>query len=159
MIDEYPILAVAAALARGTTRMHGLAELFRQPRAQERLDSRHQLRAEPAAHVLGPHADLVLRNDERAREGGPHPERCLRARPHFERAVGLEPRRDPVRLERMMELGLGFVELLQRHLVGLGRSDFVERRRQRIRFSNRLARGGDGIHVVLAWRDLEVDPR
>jgi len=27
MIDEYPILAVAAASARGTTRMHGLAEL------------------------------------------------------------------------------------------------------------------------------------
>ena len=27
MIDEYPILAVAAACARGTTRMHGLAEL------------------------------------------------------------------------------------------------------------------------------------
>jgi len=27
MIDEYPILAVAAAFARGTTRMHGLAEL------------------------------------------------------------------------------------------------------------------------------------
>jgi 3-phosphoshikimate 1-carboxyvinyltransferase len=27
MIDEYPILAVAAALARGTTRMEGLAEL------------------------------------------------------------------------------------------------------------------------------------
>jgi 3-phosphoshikimate 1-carboxyvinyltransferase len=27
MIDEYPILAVAAAFATGTTRMHGLAEL------------------------------------------------------------------------------------------------------------------------------------
>ncbi len=27
MIDEYPILAVAASFARGTTRMHGLAEL------------------------------------------------------------------------------------------------------------------------------------
>jgi 3-phosphoshikimate 1-carboxyvinyltransferase len=27
MIDEYPILAIAAACARGTTRMHGLAEL------------------------------------------------------------------------------------------------------------------------------------
>src|SRR5207244_7820622 len=27
MIDEYPILAVAAAFARGTTVMHGLAEL------------------------------------------------------------------------------------------------------------------------------------
>ena len=27
MIDEYPILAVAAAAARGTTRMRGLAEL------------------------------------------------------------------------------------------------------------------------------------
>ena len=27
MIDEYPILAVAASCARGTTRMHGLAEL------------------------------------------------------------------------------------------------------------------------------------
>ena len=27
MIDEYPILAVAAAFAEGTTRMHGLGEL------------------------------------------------------------------------------------------------------------------------------------
>jgi 3-phosphoshikimate 1-carboxyvinyltransferase len=27
MIDEYPVLAVAAAFAQGTTRMHGLAEL------------------------------------------------------------------------------------------------------------------------------------
>ena len=27
MIDEYPVLAVAAASARGVTRMHGLGEL------------------------------------------------------------------------------------------------------------------------------------
>ena len=58
MIDEYPILAVAAACAKGTTRMLGLAEL--RAKESDRLASVSAgLSANGVKHEMGA-ADLVV---------------------------------------------------------------------------------------------------
>ena len=68
MIDEYPILAVAAACAAGTTRMLGLAEL--RAKESDRLSSvAAGLAANGVRHEMG--ADfLVVDGDGRAPNGG-----------------------------------------------------------------------------------------
>ena len=68
MIDEYPILAVAAACAEGTTRMPGLAEL--RAKESDRLSSvAAGLAANGVRHEMG--ADfLVVKGDGRAPGGG-----------------------------------------------------------------------------------------
>jgi len=68
MIDEYPILAVAAACAEGTTRMLGLAEL--RTKESDRLSSvAAGLAANGVRHEMG--ADfLIVDGDGRAPSGG-----------------------------------------------------------------------------------------
>jgi 3-phosphoshikimate 1-carboxyvinyltransferase len=68
MIDEYPVLAVAAAFAEGTTVMRGLAEL--RVKESDRLASTATLlRANGvAAEVVGD--DLIVHGKGRARGGG-----------------------------------------------------------------------------------------
>jgi 3-phosphoshikimate 1-carboxyvinyltransferase len=68
MIDEYPILAVAAACAEGTTRMLGLAEL--RAKESDRLSSvAAGLAANGVRHEMG--ADfLIVHGDGRAPLGG-----------------------------------------------------------------------------------------
>jgi 3-phosphoshikimate 1-carboxyvinyltransferase len=68
MIDEYPILAVAAACAEGTTRMLGLAEL--RAKESDRLSSvAAGLAGNGVAHEMG--ADnLVVQGDPRGPTGG-----------------------------------------------------------------------------------------
>src|SRR6476659_6753840 len=68
MIDEYPILAVAAACAKGTTRMLGLAEL--RAKESDRLSSvAAGLAANGVRHEMG--ADfLVVQGDGRPPPGG-----------------------------------------------------------------------------------------
>lgn len=58
MIDEYPILAVAAAAARGTTRMRGLAEL--RVKESDRLAATAALLAVNGARVAVEGDDLVV---------------------------------------------------------------------------------------------------
>ena len=68
MIDEYPILAVAAACAEGTTRMLGLAEL--RAKESDRLASvAAGLRPTACSHEMG--ADcLIVHGDGAAPRGG-----------------------------------------------------------------------------------------
>ena len=68
MIDEYPILAVAAACAEGATRMLGLAEL--RAKESDRLSSvAAGLAANGVVHEMG--ADnLVVHGDPRGPAGG-----------------------------------------------------------------------------------------
>jgi 3-phosphoshikimate 1-carboxyvinyltransferase len=68
MIDEYPILAVAASCARGTTRLHGLAEL--RAKESDRLSSISAgLRVNGVKHEMGA-ADLVIHGTGAAPAGG-----------------------------------------------------------------------------------------
>ena len=68
MIDEYPILAVAAACAEGTTRMRGLAEL--RAKESDRLSSLAAgLAANGVRHEMGTDF-LVVDGDGRAPPGG-----------------------------------------------------------------------------------------
>jgi 3-phosphoshikimate 1-carboxyvinyltransferase len=68
MIDEYPILAVAAACAKGTTRMLGLAEL--RAKESDRLASVSAgLSANGVKHEMGA-ADLVVHGTGSAPAGG-----------------------------------------------------------------------------------------
>jgi 3-phosphoshikimate 1-carboxyvinyltransferase len=68
MIDEYPILAIAAACARGTTRMSGLAEL--RAKESDRLASVSVgLLANGVKHEVGA-ADLVVHGTGSAPDGG-----------------------------------------------------------------------------------------
>ena len=68
MIDEYPILAVAAACAKGTTRMLGLAEL--RAKESDRLASVSAgLLANGVKHEMGA-ADLVVHGTGSAPAGG-----------------------------------------------------------------------------------------
>jgi 3-phosphoshikimate 1-carboxyvinyltransferase len=68
MIDEYPILAIAAACARGTTRMQGLAEL--RAKESDRLASVSAgLSANGVKHEMGA-ADLVVHGTGAPPAGG-----------------------------------------------------------------------------------------
>jgi 3-phosphoshikimate 1-carboxyvinyltransferase len=68
MIDEYPILAIAAACAKGTTRMLGLAEL--RAKESDRLASVSAgLSANGVKHEMGA-ADLVVHGTGSAPAGG-----------------------------------------------------------------------------------------
>ena len=68
MIDEYPILSVAAACAEGTTRMLGLAEL--RAKESDRLSSvAAGLAANGVRHEIGPDF-LVVQGDGRPPAGG-----------------------------------------------------------------------------------------
>ena len=68
MIDEYPILAVAAACAEGTTRMLGLAEL--RAKESDRLSSvAAGLAGNGVAHEMGVD-NLVVQGDPRGPTGG-----------------------------------------------------------------------------------------
>jgi len=66
MIDEYPILAVAAAFARGTTRLRGLAEL--RVKESDRLAATVALLAANGVAATVEGDDLIL-----SRDGGPAP--------------------------------------------------------------------------------------
>ncbi|MBF0333133.1 MAG: 3-phosphoshikimate 1-carboxyvinyltransferase [Alphaproteobacteria bacterium] len=68
MIDEYPILAVAAALARGTTRMRGLAEL--KVKESDRLAAMAEGLASCGVRVEIEGDDLIVHGDGRPPEGG-----------------------------------------------------------------------------------------
>ena len=68
MIDEYPILAIAAACAQGTTRMQGLAEL--RAKESDRLASvAAGLRANGVRHEVGD-AELIVHGTGLAPAGG-----------------------------------------------------------------------------------------
>jgi 3-phosphoshikimate 1-carboxyvinyltransferase len=58
MIDEYPILAVAAAAARGTTRMRGLKEL--RVKESDRLAATAALLAANGVHVTVEGDDMIV---------------------------------------------------------------------------------------------------
>lgn len=58
MIDEYPILAVAAAAARGTTRMRGLKEL--RVKESDRLAATAALLAANGVHVMVEGDDMIV---------------------------------------------------------------------------------------------------
>ena len=68
MIDEYPILAVAAACARGTTRLHGLAEL--RVKESDRLGAMARGLAACGAHVEVDGDSLFISGDGRPPRGG-----------------------------------------------------------------------------------------
>ncbi|MBF0305692.1 MAG: 3-phosphoshikimate 1-carboxyvinyltransferase [Alphaproteobacteria bacterium] len=68
MIDEYPILAIAAALARGTTRMRGLAEL--KVKESDRLAAMAEGLAACGVRVEVRGDDLIVHGDGRPPEGG-----------------------------------------------------------------------------------------
>jgi 3-phosphoshikimate 1-carboxyvinyltransferase len=68
MIDEYPVLAVAAAFAQGTTRMQGLHEL--RVKESDRLAAvAAGLKANGVAHVVEGD-DLLVHGEGRAAAGG-----------------------------------------------------------------------------------------
>jgi 3-phosphoshikimate 1-carboxyvinyltransferase len=68
MIDEYPILAVAAACAEGTTRMHGLKEL--RVKESDRLAATAALLTVNGAHVEIEGDDLIVHGTGRPPPGG-----------------------------------------------------------------------------------------
>ncbi|MBF0392817.1 MAG: 3-phosphoshikimate 1-carboxyvinyltransferase [Alphaproteobacteria bacterium] len=68
MIDEYPILAVAAALARGTTRMRGLAEL--KVKESDRLAAMAEGLAACGVRVEIEGDDLIVHGDGCPPKGG-----------------------------------------------------------------------------------------
>ncbi len=68
MIDEYPILAVAAAAARGETRMRGLAEL--RVKESDRLAATHALLAANGIQARIEGDDLVVQGTGGAIPGG-----------------------------------------------------------------------------------------
>jgi 3-phosphoshikimate 1-carboxyvinyltransferase len=68
MIDEYPVLAIAAACARGTTRMLGLAEL--RTKESDRLSSiAAGLAANGVKHEMGADS-LAVQGDGKPPAGG-----------------------------------------------------------------------------------------
>lgn len=69
MIDEYPILAVAAAFAEGTTRMRGLKEL--RVKESDRLAATVALLARNGVAVETEGDDLIVHGNGRGRGGGP----------------------------------------------------------------------------------------
>ena len=73
MIDEYPILAVAAAFASGTTRMRGLHEL--RVKESDRL-------AAVAAGLAAAGVAQAIEGDDLVVEGGPPPGGGDRRDPH-----------------------------------------------------------------------------
>jgi 3-phosphoshikimate 1-carboxyvinyltransferase len=68
MIDEYPILAVAAAFAEGVTRMHGLKEL--RVKESDRLEATAALLRVNGAEVEIEGDDLIVHGKGRAIGGG-----------------------------------------------------------------------------------------
>jgi 3-phosphoshikimate 1-carboxyvinyltransferase len=68
MIDEYPILAVAAAFANGTTRMRGLKEL--RVKESDRLASTAALLRNNGVAVTIEGDDLIVEGKGRAAGGG-----------------------------------------------------------------------------------------
>jgi 3-phosphoshikimate 1-carboxyvinyltransferase len=68
MIDEYPILAVIAATASGTTRMHGLKEL--RVKESDRLSATAAMLAVNGARVEIEGDDLVVQGGNRVPAGG-----------------------------------------------------------------------------------------
>ena len=68
MIDEYPILAVAAAFAKGTTRMRGLKEL--RVKESDRLAATVALLMRNGVAVEIEGDDLIVHGEGRARGGG-----------------------------------------------------------------------------------------
>ncbi len=68
MIDEYPILAVAAAFARGTTRMRGLAEL--RVKESDRLAAMAQGLQAAGVRLSVEGDDLIVEGDGAPPEGG-----------------------------------------------------------------------------------------
>jgi 3-phosphoshikimate 1-carboxyvinyltransferase len=68
MIDEYPILAVAAAFAKGTTRMRGLAEL--RVKESDRLSAMARGLKASGVAVSVEGDDLIVQGDGRPAEGG-----------------------------------------------------------------------------------------
>ena len=68
MIDEYPILAVLAAFAEGTTRMRGLSEL--RVKESDRLAATAQMLAVNGVSVEIEGDDLIVHGKERAPGGG-----------------------------------------------------------------------------------------
>ena len=68
MIDEYPILAVAASLAEGTTRMRGLAEL--RVKESDRLAATADMLRVNGVDVAVEGDDLIVRGHGRAPGGG-----------------------------------------------------------------------------------------
>ncbi|HML14432.1 MAG TPA: 3-phosphoshikimate 1-carboxyvinyltransferase, partial [Xanthobacteraceae bacterium] len=67
-IDEYPILAVAAAFAKGTTRMRGLKEL--RVKESDRLAATVALLMRNGVAVETEGDDLIVHGEGRARGGG-----------------------------------------------------------------------------------------
>ena len=67
MIDEYPVLAVAAALAQGTTRMRGLAEL--RVKESDRLSATAAMLAASGAQVSIEGDDLLVHGGARLAGG------------------------------------------------------------------------------------------
>jgi 3-phosphoshikimate 1-carboxyvinyltransferase len=68
MIDEYPVLAVIAAYAAGTTRMRGLKEL--RVKESDRVSATAALLAANGARVEVDGDDLIVRGDGRPPPGG-----------------------------------------------------------------------------------------
>jgi 3-phosphoshikimate 1-carboxyvinyltransferase len=68
MIDEYPVLAVAASFADGTTRMSGLAEL--RVKESDRLAATAEMLRANGVEVAIEGDDLIVRGQGRARGGG-----------------------------------------------------------------------------------------
>jgi 3-phosphoshikimate 1-carboxyvinyltransferase len=68
MIDEYPVLAVAAAFARGTTRMRGLDEL--RVKESDRLAAIAAGLTANGAHAIIAGDDLIVEGMEKVPGGG-----------------------------------------------------------------------------------------
>ena len=68
MIDEYPILAIAAAFAEGTTRMRGLQEL--RVKESDRLEATAAMLRSNGVEVTIEGDDLIVQGKGRAAGGG-----------------------------------------------------------------------------------------
>jgi 3-phosphoshikimate 1-carboxyvinyltransferase len=68
MIDEYPVLAVAAAFAQGTTRMRGLKEL--RVKESDRLTATADMLRVNGVEVAIEGDDLIVHGNGRASGGG-----------------------------------------------------------------------------------------
>ncbi len=79
MIDEYPVLAVAAGCARGATRMRGLKEL--RVKESDRLSATAALLSANGVRVEIDNDDMIVHGMERRPGGGVVPHIWITASP------------------------------------------------------------------------------
>ena len=110
MIDEYPVLAVAAACARGRTVMRGLAEL--RVKESDRLAGIAEGLQRCGARVIVEDDDLIVENDGRAPQGGASIETRLDHRIAMAFLVLGLATSDPVRIDDARPIATSFPDFV-----------------------------------------------